>query len=454
MSRFDKAVWHTLAALGLLTALLAWSGEQRGVTMLSRIPPPDAQEVSTRTSIQITFDRLMDITRWSTESASLSRFPLLIEPYVAGRLHWNNATLTLTPSLPLAADTIYTITLPEELRSLQGRPIAGERQWQFTTRRPWLLYLASDQNDVMQLTMLNLETNQEQHLTHADDNVLDYAVSPDSTTIIYTVPNEDRGADIWNVELESGKAMRVLKCGDVTCRHAVWSSNDARVVYERTSPAERHTRLWWLDVEQGETLPVFEDAEQAGYGAGWSADGTWLSYIDPVHQELCLHNLKDGRSFGLPNQMGEPPVWHPRSNSLVFSDVLFRGEAMPVHLFRLDPEQGTVEDISGDLVDVRDHSPTWSPDGTWLACSRQSLGANIGRQLVMMHLDDSDVFPLTRDPLFEHVSPIWSPDDRAVIFQRFSIHATTVPPELWLADVRNGRLRRVASSGKQAAWLP
>jgi Tol biopolymer transport system component len=219
-------------------------------------------------------------------------------------------------------------------------------------------------------------------------------------------------------------------------------------------------RLWWLDVEGGETVPVFEDTEQAGYGAGWSADGRWLSYIDPVRRTLRLYNLKNGRSFELPNNVGEPPVWHPQSNLLVFTNILSLGEVTTAHLFLLDPEQKHVEEISGSQVGVEDHSPTWSPDGAWLAFSRRGLGANFGRQLVMMRpggrerANGSDMFPLTRDPQFEHAFPVWSPDDRAIVFQRISIPVGAAPPELWLVDVRNGALRKIAAPGKQAAWLP
>lgn len=454
VSRFDTIVWSTLAILALLTVVLAWSAEQRGLEIVARTPLPNDRAVSTRAAIRVTFDQPLDAAQWESENPPSLHGPLTLEPYVAGTFHWSSAALTFTPTYPLETDQTYTVALSDALRSLQGRPLEGERRWQFATRRPALLYLAPDRNAVIQLTLMRLETNQAVTLTQRKGDIQDYAVSPDSSTVIYSVSNEFQGTDLWLLDLARERSTRILKCGYETCRHAAWSPNGVRVAYERSSSLKPYPRLWWLDVERKETLPVFEDAEQAGYGAGLSADGRWLSYLNPARLELRLQHLIDGRNFGLPNQMGEPPVWHPRSNRLLISDIQFRGERLAAHLFRIDPERETVEEIHSGLADVRDTSPSWSPDGSWVAFSRKFPGADSGRQLVIMQADGSDMFPLTRDPRFEHLSPAWSPDDRAVVFQRFSLHVTTTPPELWLADVRNGKLRKVVSPGKQAAWLP
>jgi Tol biopolymer transport system component len=460
VSRFDTIVWSTLAILGSLTVVLAWSAEQRGLNIVARTPLPDEQEVSTRASIQVTFDQPLDLTQWESENPPSWHGPLTLKPYVAGTFHWSSAALTFTPASPLEADWTYTVTLSDALRSLQGRPLEGERRWQFATRRPGLLYLAPDQHDVMQLTLMRLDTNQaatltqSKRLTQSKGDILDYAVSPDSSAVIYAALNEFQGTDVWLLDLAHKRSTRILKCGYETCRHAVWSPDGARVAYERSSSLTPSPRLWWLDVERKETLPVFEDAEQAGYGAGLSADGRWLSYLDPARLELRVQHLSDGRNFGLPNQLGEPPVWHPRSNRLLISDIQFRGERLAAHVFRLDPERETVEEIHSGLADVRDTSPSWSPDGSWVAFSRKFPGADSGRQLVIMQADGSDMFPLTRDPLFEHLAPVWSPDDRNIAFQRISIRAGAAQSEIWLADVGNGKLRQIVSPGKQAAWLP
>jgi Tol biopolymer transport system component len=56
-------------------------------------------------------------------------------------------------------------------------------------------------------------------------------------------------------------------------------------------------RLWWLDPASGETVSVFEDSQWLGYGARWSPDNRWLSYVSPSNQGVQVYNVDDGRNF-------------------------------------------------------------------------------------------------------------------------------------------------------------
>jgi WD40 repeat protein len=338
LSRFDKTVFLTLAGLFVMTGLLAWRGKQHGVAIITRNPTPGAKNVSTKTSIRVTFDQTIDIARFATKSFSSLPLPLIVQPPVTGTVRWKGSIMTFTPRYPLAPETLYTVTVAENLRSLQGRSLQGERQWQFTTRRPYLLYLVPDQNNVMQLSMIEPATKLARRLSQASSDVEDYTLSPDSSTLVCTISNPHQGSDLWSVRLDNHRHSCVLKCKQETCNHAVWRPDGTRLVYERKASEDEDSRLWWLDLTNGDTVPVFEDVERVGSGAGWSPDGTWLSYIDPKHEELHVYNLKNGRHFNIPNQLGEPPVWHPRQNVLIFSDMLLKGGKMVVHLFRVDPE--------------------------------------------------------------------------------------------------------------------
>lgn len=454
LSRFDKLVFLTLAGLFVMTGLLAWRGEQPGVAIITRSPAPGAENVSTRTLIRVTFDHAIDIARFATKSFSSLPLPLLIQPPVTGTVRWKGSIMTFTPTYPLEPEKLYTVTVAENLKSLQGRSLQGERQWQFTTRRPYLLYLAPDQNDVMRLSMIDPATKLARRLSQTSSNVEDYALSPDSSTLVWTISNPYQGSDLWSVRLDSHKHSRVLKCKQDACSHAVWRPDGTRLVYERKASEDEKSRLWWLDLTSGDTVPVFENVERVSYGAGWSPDGTWLSYIEPKREELHVYNLKDGRHFNIPNQLGEPPVWHPRQNVLIFSDMLLKGGKMVVHLFRVDPEQGELQDISGEMNLVEDRFPTWSPDGSWIACTRKITGNFMGKQLVMMRPDGSELFPLTHDPLYDHSHPVWSPDDRDLVFQRSPVQDVMTPSGIWVLDLSTGQTREMLTPGKQATWLP
>ena len=453
VTRFDKIVVATLVSLFALIGLLAWRGGQNGVSLMSRFPLPNAQNVSIGASIRVTFDQAMDIAHFGTHSASTLPLPLNITPATPGSVSWQGSTLRFHPDQPLQPETTYTITLSEKITSLQGRPLQGEQQWSFSTRRPLLLYLTPDEQHIWQVTAMNLTTQLAQRFSQSPADVQEYSASSDGLLIAYTTENADNGNDIWIMTSERANARRLVSCKQASCRHPAWSPDGTRLAYERQSIREDVPRLWWADVSSEETTPIFDDETLRGEGASWSSDGQWLSYIDTQQHELLAVNLRDHRRVALENQLGVPAVWHPQKNLLLFSDVLLRGESMFAHLFLLDVETGEARDLSGEQHAVEDYAPTWSPSGEWLVCSRKLAGEAMGKQLVMMRSDGSDVFPLTDELDVEHLQPAWSPDDRDLVFQRLPLQESAAPSEIWRIDVQNGQGASLVS-GRLPGWLP
>ena len=444
-SRFDAIVIVALAALSAIAALLTWQTRRQGVRIISTHPVQNAEDVSTRQSIVVRF----------TETMEDSQAPLVIQPPVAGAALWKDSRLEFTPSEAFKAGTRYTVTLAENLKSLQGRPLQGERLWRFQTRNPAILYLAPDQDDSMQLTRLDPSDMRAQRLSQASSGILDYVLSPSGSTLIYAQKNSLDGSDLWLMNLATHDQSILLKCPEDICRHVVWSPDGKRLIYERKTPSDREFRLWWLDLKSTETIPAFENAEQVGYGAGWSTDSQWLSYLDPIQQELRLYNVEDGRQFGIPNQLGEPPAWHPDQNILLFTDILLKGEEKLTHLFQLDVETAELYDISGEMRFVEDRFPSWSSAGDLIAFIRQEAGELQGKRLVLMEATNrEEPFMLSYPLSVNSQRPFWSPDDRRLLFQSFSLQNVSAPSKIWLLEVSNGRIRELVSSGRQPSWLP
>ena len=454
LSRFDTLVCSILAGLLVTTGLLAWQTDRQGVSIISRSPAPGTKDVSTKSSIQVTFDRPMDIARFGTQSDSALPLPLSIQPPVRGAVRWRQKSLSFVPSAPLEPEQLYTVTVEEELRGLQGRSLQGELRWQFSTRHVSLLYLATDTDDVMQLYTIDPATKLSRKFTQSPSDVIEYALSPDASTLVYRVSASAGGSELWISDMVERKHTRLLRCERERCVHVAWRPDSSRLIYERIAPDRQEGRLWWLEAESGDTVPVFDDPEAFGSFPACSPDGTWLSYFEPLQREFRLYNLQDGRSVALPNQMGEPPAWHPQQNTLVISDILFQGEQKVMHLFLVNPEKETVEELNEDLGLVEDWSPRWSPDGEWLVHLRRFAGEKMGAQLVIMQPGAPELSFQTDEALYEHASPVWSPDGRYVAFQRSPLRDRTALSEIWQTDVTNGQTQKLVSPGKKAAWLP
>src|SRR5690606_18396118 len=96
-----------------------------------------------------------------------------------------------------------------------------------------------------------------------------------------------------------GGADRLLfACPQAECSGPVWSPDGRRVIYERRPRVGGlldSPRLYWLDADTGETLPLIDGNETPGYGARFSPDGQWLSYVSIADDGVVLFNLDDGR---------------------------------------------------------------------------------------------------------------------------------------------------------------
>ncbi|GAB4449482.1 MAG: hypothetical protein Fur0044_45030 [Anaerolineae bacterium] len=451
LTRFDRVALALLLGLVILTLLLIWRGDQIGVQVVSVSPADGATGVSTRSLLQVTFDQKI---------APLgSGFPLSITPPVSGTLRWQESTVAFVPAQPLAPDTTYTVSLATDLRSEQGRPLNNGLTWQFRTGRPRVLYVAPDAQNNDQLFVISPEGGQPGQLTQEKFGVWDYALSPGAATIIYAAMRQDGGSDLWEVATAGGEARLLLACPEAACNGAAWSPDGSRLVYERRNmlipgAAPGPPRLWWLDPATGETVPVFEDQQALGYGARWSPDSNWLSYVAPSQQGVQVYNINDNRSFLIPSRMGALAVWSPRGDALLVADIQRQEEGFAVHLLRADPTNGELTDLSGQKANVEDSSPIWSPDGGWIAFTRKVAGASMGKQIWLMRPDGSEARYLTNDTEIHHSLPEWSPDSRYLLYQRYPLKELGAQPGVWLLDTQTERTQEVITPGNRPTWLP
>lgn len=453
LSRFDKVVILSLLSMVFATAFMVWRGDRVGVQIVSVTPPERATGISTATDIRVIFDQPM--------APNQAGAPLTLSPPVSGTARWQGAELIFSPDTPLAPDTTYTVTLANHLTSQRGRTLLNESRWQFTTGQAQLLYIAPDAASTDQLFLIDPfdPASTPAQLTREALGVFDYDLSFDGATIVYAALREDGGSDLWTVTISGGPPSLLLECPESVCNGAAWMPDNRRLIYERRvmlvpGAAPGPPRLWWLDTVTGETVIVFEDNQLIGYGASWSPDGQWLSYVAPSSQGLQLYNINDGRSLVIPSRMGGLAVWGPYSDALVVTDIQRTEEGFAVHLLRAAPDSGELVDISGQGATVEDSTPVWSPNGEWLALTRKTAGTAMGKQLWLMRPDGSEAFPLTDDPEIHHGAPAWSPDGRYLAYQRFPLKELSAQPSLWLLEVETQTAGEVVTPGNRPTWLP
>jgi len=420
----------------LKTLALTWQANLAGQPVIATTPANGAANVPANTDIRVIFNQPQPAAR------------LTFSPPVSGTSRWAGSTLVFLPDTPLAANTGYTAQL------------ANGFSWQFSTRQPQLLFMAADAAGNDQLFALNPAGGPAHQLTHEEYGVFDYQLAPRGEQIAYAALRQDGGSDLWAITAADNAPSLLQTCPAAICAGAAWSPDGRRLLFEKRSlPAAddarlQPARLWWLDVSSGAVTPLSEDAKMLSYGAVWSPNGEWLSYVTPASQSIQVQNLADNRSVGVVNRLGGPAVWHPHSDALIVADVRPSAAGAAIHLFKATPATGELVDISGEGAAVEDSSPAWSPDGRWLAFTRGVAGASMGKQIWLMRPDGSEAHFLTNAPDIQHSLPRWSPDGHALSYQQHPLKAMGGNTSIWLMDVATGSARQLVANGNRPLWWP
>ena len=208
--------------------------------------------------------------------------------------------------------------------------------------------------------------------------------------------------------------------------------------------------LWWLDVQTGETMPIFNDQTFPSSAAAFSPDGQWLSYFSFANNAVELYHLQDGRNLSLPNnsQPAAPGTWSPSGDSILYWGPATSIPNPTLHIKRYILDSGQTIDLGG-AFDQADYSAAWSPNGDWVAIDRAvSTPDNSfnGDQVWLVRPDSTDAHILLGDDQKSYSDISWSPDGKLMLYALYD-YQDLGKFDIGLVDIQSGKQTLLVSDG-------
>jgi Tol biopolymer transport system component len=205
---------------------------------------------------------------------------------------------------------------------------------------------------------------------------------------------------------------------------------------------------------KGERSDDFETLHVLRPGSSWSPDGTELCFIAKAGASDALHivDVETGKlraSFRFALDGAFTPSWSPDGERIAFVGT----SAGASNLYVTDVDGENLIRLTDDFFDER--APVWSPDGSLIAFA-SDRGAPVrddlrrSYDLYAIDIDTRDVQTLVATVANEH-SPSWSPDGSWLAY----VSDSSGSPQLHLADLRGStsvRLTHLIGGVSSPSW--
>ena len=271
---------------------------------------------------------------------------------------------------------------------------------------------------------------------------------PDGSQIAYVYHegplfgNVPGGGDIWIMNSD-GTVKHQVTVDGLDNRNPSWRPDGQRLVF--ASLRSGQYQIWTVN-KDGSNLVPLTSHRRGRLNPSWSPNGEKIAFASSRSGGTAIWLMNpDGTEMKQvsPEGTGVYSVsWSPDSSKLVFSSTKivslspwqrflgslswrdplvvalkndYSGGATPYHLWLLDLKSLKLQQLThGDVVDA---TPSWSPDGQFLAFARRTVSAAgfEPRNLWVLHIVSGAVQRLTTDAA-DHWYPQWSPDGLSLVY--------------------------------------
>ncbi len=445
--RFDRQIAAIIGGTVFLLTLLITAGQLRGVT--ARLESGDSSTISTTQPLDIRFSYRMD--RASVMNG------IHIRPGVSVSYTWDGNTLTIEPDAGWPAGEQITLRLDETIQSTSGTTPAGPITFDLVVQYPSVLVVAdTEQGDL--LTIVPVNGGDEHELAVLPGVILGGATSLRGDTAILSMAVEETGANLIEINLDSGRWQTLVSCAPEWCLAPAWAPDESLLLFERRED-DAHApddvgRLWLYEFEKDEASPVFPNRDRYGQSPVWSPNGTRVAYYDPTFEVIRVFDLAGQGEFQLPAQGGSTGTFSPDGLEMAYPVVRAIGGVFFTQLVTAEiVPNGGFENLLPDGQE--DFSPAWSPVSGQIVFARRLVErtSGFGAQMMIYNIDTGEVTRITDDPNVNSSGYEWEVTGRWVMAQRADLLVLSGKNEVWVYDARTDDFVKLVD-GFGIAWIP
>jgi Tol biopolymer transport system component len=403
--------------------------------------------------VSLVFPAEMDVS--SVERA------IRIQPEVQVNYEWSGNRLSILPQTALKTGTVYTLTLQAGSKSQVGSVSRRPVSWTFQVRPASVVYIQREQDGSTGDLERATTGGEKNRLTDTGQRVADFGTARDGEQIVYSVENDQGGADLWKVDRDGKQSGLIVSCGQDRCDQPDWAPDGAFIAYRRStsgSDADTGGTIWIWEAASRTTKELSNGAKPNGTSPTWALNGHRLAYLDTAAETIHLVDLDGPDLFELPVRSGIMGNWSPDGKKFVYVDVQNTDIHPAYNLYVADLTSGSITPVSIDQKDLLElGSPRYSPDGESITVNARPLAAPMGKQIWWIQ-PDGKIETITNDVNFIYSAYTWSPAGDWLAFQQFEMGSSHSTPQIVIwqraEPAGSGQPRVIAENAVQPEWLP
>ena len=449
MKKFDKTALIVLGAGICLLVLVVIFNSQRPIQVTCE--NSDCTLVNPYIALSLEFSKAVD--------AELVSQYWQTEPAVQGHWEWHDERhATWYTESPLPSGTVINAMLQAKASGKDGSDISEDAAWTVTVRNPAILTIQNTPDSGQEIFMTELDSGATTQLTFTEGRVSTFEPAPDGEKIIASVENDAGGLDLWLMERDGSDNHILLDCGTERCLSPAWSLSSKKIAYTRESGAESSQgQIWLLDVENGETAPLFDNAEKGGYDPQWSPDGAWLTYWNTLEGGIQIIRIESGETHLLESYNGDTGCWSTDSQTFYFANTNLGETAFQNMIMKADFQESTIETfLSGEIDDsgLNYDNPVCSRGLDLMAVSVQPNTNIPGKELAVIDLNTMETISVLNDLTRIPNCYEWTPFGDMLMFQLNAHNAAQEEIEIWIWDTKTQQAQIILQGARAPAWLP